>query len=76
MESSTPYKLSFQSLISFNSPCLPPDQNTFYYARAIENPTCRWSTYDSIRIDEKPAKNYPKIMREMAWSSPIWIKNK
>ena len=53
-----------------------PDQNTFYYARAIENPTCRWSTYDSIRIDEKPAKNYPKIMREMAWSSPIWIKNK
>ena len=53
-----------------------PDQNTFYYARAIENPTCRWSTYDSIRIDEKPAKNYPKITREMAWSSPIWIKNK
>ena len=52
------------------------EQNTFYYARVIENPTCRWSTYDSIRIDEKPAKNYPKITREMAWSSPIWIKNK
>ena len=51
------------------------EQNTFYYARVIENPTCRWSTYDSIRIDEKPSKNYPKIMREMAWSSPIWIKN-
>ena len=51
------------------------EQNVFYYVRAIENPTCRWSTYDSIRIDEKPSKNYPKITREMAWSSPIWVKN-
>ena len=51
------------------------EQNVFYYVRVIENPTCRWSTYDSIRIDEKPSKNYPKITREMAWSSPIWVKN-
>ena len=27
------------------------------------------------KIDEKPSKNYPRITREMAWSSPIWVKN-
>ena len=59
----------------WTDPDFDPNDRAFYYVRVLENPTCRWSTYDSIRIDEKPSKNYPKIMREMAWSSPIWIKN-
>ena len=50
-------------------------QNTFYYARVIQNPTCRWSTYDSLRYGEDPPKDYPATITEMAWSSPIWIRS-
>ena len=49
------------------------EQNAFYYVRVIQNPTCRWSTYDSLRIGEDPPKDYPATITEMAWSSPIWI---
>ena len=52
-----------------------PLQNAFYYARVIQNPTCRWSTYDSLRYEVEPPKDYPATITEMAWSSPIWIKN-
>ena len=52
-----------------------PKQNAFYYARVIQNPTCRWSTYDSLRYGVEPPKDYPATITEMAWSSPIWIKN-
>ena len=50
------------------------DQNAFYYARVIQNPTCRWTTYDSLRTGQKLPKAYSSSMTEMAWSSPIWIK--
>ena len=50
-----------------------PDQNTFYYARAIENPTCRWSTWDSIRNNVEPRSDYPTTIQERAWSSPIHL---
>ncbi|MBR9835479.1 MAG: DUF3604 domain-containing protein [Alphaproteobacteria bacterium] len=48
-------------------------QNAFYYARTIQNPTCRWSTYDSLRLGLTPPSNVPWTQTEMAWSSPIWI---
>jgi hypothetical protein len=50
-----------------------PEQNAFYYVRAIQNPTCRWSTYDSIRLGQAPPDHVPATIRERAWSSPIWI---
>ena len=62
-------------LMSTNSTLSKSDENSFYYVRVIQNPTCRWSTYDSLRLGEKPRKDYPATVKEMAWSSPIWIKN-
>ena len=50
-------------------------QNAFYYVRVIQNPTCRWSTYDSLRVGQEPPKDYDATITEMAWSSPIWISN-
>ena len=47
-------------------------QEAFYYARVLENPTCRWSTWDAIRDKEKPRSGIPVTIQERAWSSPIW----
>lgn len=57
-----------------------PDFNSsreaFYYLRVLENPTCRWSTWDALRSDLKPREGAPLSIQERAWSSPIWFKNK
>ena len=49
-----------------------PTQRAFYYARALENPTCRWSTWDAIRAGDVPNPRVPATIQERAWSSPIW----
>jgi hypothetical protein len=50
-----------------------PDQRAFYYARVLENPTCRWSTWDAMREGVEPRADLAKTIQERAWSSPIWI---
>ena len=47
------------------------EQRAFYYARVMENPTCRWSTWDAIRADVEPRPDLPRTIQERAWSSPI-----
>ncbi len=47
---------------------------SFYYARVIENPTCRWSTWDAIRAGVPPRTGYSATLQERAWTSPIWIR--
>ena len=48
-------------------------QLAFYYVRVLENPTCRWSTWDAIRAGEKPRPDLAKTIQERAYSSPIWF---
>ena len=43
-----------------------------YYVRVLENPTCRWSTWDAIRAGVEPRPDLPTTLQERAWSSPIW----
>ena len=45
----------------------------FYYARVLENPTCRWSTWDAIRAGVAPRSDLKATIQERAWSSPIWF---
>lgn len=51
-----------------------PSQRAFYYVRVLENPTCRWSTWDAIRAGVEPRADYPKTIQERAWSSPIQVR--
>ena len=63
-----------------------PQQDAFYYARVLENPSCRWSTHicNAQRVDcSKPdalsdeqaeccRPELKKTVQERAWTSPIW----
>ena len=49
-----------------------PQQDVFYYLRVLENPSCRWSTWDAIGLGISPNPDLPATQQERAWSSPIW----
>ena len=55
----------------WHDPNFDPQQRAFYYARALENPTCRWSTWDAIRAGVSPRPDLATTIQERAWSSPI-----
>jgi hypothetical protein len=60
-----------------------PDWNqptrAFYYARVLENPTCRWSTRQCNRLlpGNRPSgctgATVQPVVQQRAWSSPIWV---
>jgi len=43
-----------------------------YYARVIQIPTPRWSTYDAVRNNLKRPEDVPVSIQERAWTSPVW----
>ena len=49
-----------------------PGEAAYYYARAIEIPTPRWSTYDAVRNGLPLLEDVQAIIQERAWGSPIW----
>ena len=58
--------------VVWKDPDFNQDHKAFYYVRVLENPTCRWSTWDAIKSGEKPRSDLPSTIQERAWSSPIW----
>lgn len=60
-------------MTAWKDPDYDQSQAAFYYVRVMQNPTCRWSTYDAIRLGIAPSSEVPATIRERAWSSPIWI---
>lgn len=57
---------------TWSDPQFDPKQRAFYYARVLEIPTPRWSTYDSVRLKKALPKGMPATIQERAWTSPIW----
>ena len=49
-------------------------QHAFYYVRVLENPKCRWSTWDALRAGVAPNPNLHATIQDRAWSSPIWYR--
>ncbi len=69
----------------WQDPGFSPGESAFYYARVLENPTCRWQAYrcraakvDCTKPDAVPegyegcCGGEPETQRERAWSSPIF----
>ena len=62
-----------QLMVAWQDEDFDPTEGAFYYVRALQDPTCRWSTYDALRLGQEPDPRVPATLRERAWSSPIWI---
>ncbi len=56
----------------WSDPDFDPEERAFYYVRVLENPTCRWSTWDAIRAGTAPRGSIATTIQERAFSSPIW----
>ncbi|MDX2452722.1 DUF3604 domain-containing protein [Desulfosarcina sp.] len=58
--------------VVWTDPYFDAKQKAFYYARVLEIPTPRWSTYDTFRFGIDPPEGVPVSTQERAYTSPIW----
>jgi len=56
----------------WTDPDFDPAHKAFYYARVLEIPTPRWTTYDAFRFGIDLPEGVPTSTQERAYTSPIW----
>jgi hypothetical protein len=63
----------------WSDPEFDPAQHAVYYARVVENPSCRWSTLTCRALEGDPRRpalcddaRFPRTIQERAVTSPIW----
>ena len=79
LDSCQPHGAGANSLCGvWRDPEFDPKQRAVYYARIIENPTCRYSGWmckdleGAARFASCDDPAVPKTIQERAWTSPIW----
>ncbi len=82
----TPHAMGSATLCDvWTDPSFDPAHPAFYYARVIEDPTCRWSRRLCLsehvdcttQASDSPLRaccdgSLPDTIQERAWTSPIW----
>ena len=56
----------------WTDPEFDAEVNAAYYVRVLENPTCRWSTWQANQAGVERHPDRPATIQERAYSSPIW----
>ena len=56
----------------WTDPDFDPSQFAFYYARVLQIPTPRWTTYDAKKLGVPPPNGVAATVQDRAWTSPIW----
>ena len=56
----------------WEDPDFDPKEKAFYYARVMEIPTPRWTTYDAKFFGVERPADVPGSIQERAYTSPIW----
>ena len=56
----------------WTDPEFDPSLHAFYYARVLQIPTPRWTTYDAKALGVAPPNDVPTALQDRAWTSPIW----
>ncbi len=56
----------------WTDPSFDPSVPSVYYARVLEIETPRWTTYDAVRYQIEIPKDVPAVVKERAYTSPIW----
>ncbi len=57
---------------TWTDPEFKPAQSAFYYVRVLENPVCRYTQRDALKLGVAHPAGFSPTIRERAWSSPIW----
>lgn len=57
----------------WKDPDYKPNESAAYYVRVLENPKCRWSTWDAVRNGTPHNPSMDATLQDRAWGSPIWV---
>ena len=58
--------------VVWTDPDFDPDERAFYYARVLEIPKPRWTTYDAAYFDLELSEDIPRVIQDRAYTSPVW----